>query len=248
MEHLTAQLDFLGLPYLRDEFNNIIEDAVKKNTSIMEFFSAIVEAEAAAKRQRITERRITQARFPQRKYIDNFDWNHPTKIDVELVRYLFTLKFMEGEYKKNVIFTGLCGLGKTHLMLALGLEACKHGYSVIFDTAANIVNRLSAAQAEGEIMKALRYYSKPEILAIDEIGYLPIDKRGANLLFQVFSSRYEKGSIMLTTNKAFKDWGDIFNDPTTASAVLDRILHHCEVVLIEGKSYRMSHRTSKKKN
>ena len=105
MEHLTAQLDFLGLPYLRDEFSNIIEDAVKKNTSIMEFFSAIVEAEAAAKRQRITERRITQARFPQRKYIDNFDWNHPTKIDVELVRYLFTLKFMEGEYKKNVIFT-----------------------------------------------------------------------------------------------------------------------------------------------
>ena len=95
-------------------------------------------------------------------------------------------------------------------------------------------------------MKALRYYSKPDILAIDEIGYLPIDKRGANLLFQVFSSRYEKGSIMLTTNKAFKDWGEIFNDSTTASAVLDRILHHCEVVLIEGKSYRMSHRTNKK--
>lgn len=245
-QKLTRQLDFLGLPYLREEFNKIIEEAVKKKMPIQEFFTSIIEAEAAAKMQRVTERRIAQARFPQKKYIDNFDWNYPEKLDVELVRYLFTLKFLEGEYKKNVAFIGLCGLGKTHLMLALALEACCKGYSVVFDTAANIVNRLSAAQAEGDIMKALRYYSKPDILAIDEIGYLPIDKRGANLLFQVFSSRYEKGSIMLTTNKAFKDWGDIFNDSTTASAVLDRILHHCEVVLIEGKSYRMSHRTNKK--
>lgn len=243
--NLTQKLDFLGLTYLRDEFNNLIEDAVKKKMPIQDFFTSIIDTEVAQKMQRVTDRRIAQARFPQKKYIDNFDWNHPTKIDVDLVRYLFSLKFLEGDYKKNVAFIGLCGLGKTHLMLALALEACRNGYSVIFDTAANIVNRLSAAQAEGDIMKALRYYSKPDILAIDEIGYLPIDKRGANLLFQVFSSRYEKGSIMLTTNKAFKDWGDIFNDSTTASAVLDRILHHCEVVMIEGKSYRMAHRTSK---
>lgn len=244
MEHLTAQLDFLGLPYLRDEFSNIIEDAVKKKLSITEFFSTIIEAEAAAKRQRIIERRIIQARLPQRKYLDNFDWNHPSKIDVELVRYLFTMKFMEGNFKRNVIFAGLCGLGKTHLMLALCLEACKHGYSVIFETAANIINHLNAAQANGEIMKAIRNYSKPDILAIDEIGYLPIDKTGANLLFQVINSRYESGSIMLTTNKAFKEWGSIFNDSVIASAILDRILHYAEVVMIEGKSYRMSHRNS----
>lgn len=249
MEHnMATQLDFLGMPYLREEFSKLIEDAVKKKMSIPEFFSMIVDAEAAAKRQRVTDRRIAQAHFPQKKYIDTFDWNHPTQIDVELVRYLFTLKFLEGDYKKNVVFTGLCGLGKSHLMVALALEACRNGYSVIFESAANIVNRLCAAQAEGEIMKALRYYSKPDILAIDELGYLPIDKCGANLLFQVFCARYEKGAILLTTNKAFKDWADIFNDSTTASAVLDRILHHCEVVLIEGKSYRMSHRNSKNKN
>jgi len=245
MNSLTQNLDYLGLNYLRDEFESILAEAVKKQTPIEDFFTAAIGAEAAQKKLRVTERRIAQAHFPQRKELDSFDWNHPTKINVEQIRYLATLKFLEGEYKKNIAFIGLPGLGKTHLMIAIAMEACRHGYSVLFETAANIINRLHASQNAGDIMKTLKFYTKPDILCMDEIGYLPIDKRGANLLFQVISARYETGATLLTSNKAFKDWGEIFNDPTIASAILDRVLHHCEVVTVEGKSYRMAPRTMK---
>jgi len=137
---------------------------------------------------------------------------------------------------------GLPGLGKTHLLTAIGLHACSNSYSVLYETAANIINRLHAAQAAENFMRVLKMYTKVDILCIDEIGYLPIDQHGANMLFQVISSRYEHGSIILTSNKAFKDWGEIFNDSTITSAILDRLLHHCEVVTIEGKSYRMTAR------
>lgn len=246
MNSLTQNLDYLGLNYLRDEFESILADAVKKQTPLNEFFSTVIEAEVAQKKMRVTERRISQAHFPQRKELQTFDWTHPTKINAEQIRYLATLKFLEGEYKKNIAFIGLPGLGKTHLMIAIAMEACRHGYTVLFETAANIINRLHASQSAGDIMKTLKFYTKPDILCMDEIGYLPIDKRGANLLFQVISARYETGSTLLTSNKAFKDWGEIFNDPTIASAILDRVLHHCEVVTVEGKSYRMTPRTMKK--
>lgn len=240
MDSLKQDLDYLGLPYLRDEFDSMLADAAKKNMSIVDFFKSAIQMEVAYKQKRVADRRIIQAHFPQRKNLESFDWNHPAKINVEHVRFLATLKFLEGEYKNNVAFIGLPGLGKTHLMIAIAIEACRQGYSVLFETAANIINRLHAAQKTGEIIKTLKYYTRPEILCIDEIGYLPIDNQGANLLFQLISARYETGSIMLTSNKAFKDWGEIFKDTTVASAILDRVLHHCEVVTIEGKSYRMT--------
>ena len=240
MDSLKQNLDYLGLSYLRDEFESLLADAAKKNMSIADFFKSVIQTEVAYKQQRAAERRIAQAHFPQNKSLENFDWNHPSKINVEHIRFLATLKFLEGEYKNNVAFIGLPGLGKTHLMISIAMAACQRGYSVMFETAANIVNRLHAAQKTGELIKTLKYYTKPDILCMDEIGYLPIDNQGANLLFQVVSSRYETGSIMLTSNKAFKDWGEIFKDATVASAILDRILHHCEVITIEGKSYRMT--------
>ena len=237
---LSQNLGFLSLPYLRDEIDSLMADAVKKQMPLAEFFNIVIEAEVFQKQQRAIDRRISRAKFPQKKAIETFDWSHPKKINIELVRYLFTLNFLEGEHKKNVAFLGLPGLGKTHLMTALGIQACRHGYSVIFETAANVINMLHAAQASGDIIKALKIYTRPDILCLDEIGFLPIDQTGANLLFQVFSARYERGATMLTSNKAFKDWGEIFNDSAIASAILDRILHHCEVVTIEGKSYRMN--------
>jgi len=248
MDSLKQNLDYLGLPYLRDEFESLLADAAKKNMPTAAFFEAVIRAEVAQKQQRAADRRIVQAHFPQQKNLENFDWNHPSKINVEHVRFLATLKFLEGEYKNNVAFIGLPGLGKTHLMIAIALEACRRGYTVLFETAATIVNRLHAAQKTGEIIKTLKYYTKPDILCMDEIGYLPIDAQGANLLFQVISARYETGSIMLTSNKAFKDWGEIFKDATIASAILDRILHHCEVITIEGKSYRMDAKIKKSKD
>jgi DNA replication protein DnaC len=137
----------------------------------------------------------------------------------------------------------LCGLGKTHLATALGYAACQHGYSVLFANAIDTINNLSAAQAQGTLKTQLKRYLSPALLVLDEVGYLPIDQRGADLLFQVISQRYERGSIVITSNKAFKQWPSIFNgDSTITSAVLDRLLHHAETIIIEGSSYRMKDR------
>jgi DNA replication protein DnaC len=133
--------------------------------------------------------------------------------------------------------------GKTHLASALGYSACLKGYTVLFATAVDVINTLAAAQAAGRMKQELKKYTRPAVLVLDEIGFLPIDKAGADLLFQVISLRYERGALVITSNKAYKDWPEIFNnDSTLTSAILDRLLHHAETVLIEGKSYRMKDR------
>ncbi|MFW5397894.1 MAG: IstB-like ATP binding protein [Candidatus Accumulibacter regalis] len=142
--------------------------------------------------------------------------------------------------RHNVIFIANVGLGKSHLSIALAHAACLRGYPVLFTTAVDIINSLSAAQAQGGLKRELRKYLQPRLLVVDELGYLPIDKHGADLLFQVISERYERGALVITTNKAYKHWAEIFNhDSTLTSALLDRLLHHAETVIIEGKSYRM---------
>jgi DNA replication protein DnaC len=154
------------------------------------------------------------------------------------VQNLFRLGFIKD--KANVIFLGTVGLGKTHLASALGYAACQEGHSVFFTNTINVINELSAAQKDGTLKHQLKKYLRPQVLILDEVGYLPIDQRGADLLFQTISQRYERGSIILTTNKAFKQWPAIFNnDSTITSAVLDRLLHHAETIVIEGSSFRM---------
>lgn len=139
---------------------------------------------------------------------------------------------------------GTVGIGKTHLATALGYAACLEGHSVLFANAINVINELSAAQKSGALKSQLKKYLTPQLLILDELGYLPIDQHGADLLFQVISQRYERGSIALTTNKAYKQWPSIFNnDSTITSAVLDRLLHHAETIVIEGGSYRMKDQT-----
>ena len=186
-------------------------------------------------------RRLKQARFPVLKTLDQFSWVWPKRINRPQVQELFRLGFLKD--KGNVLFLGAVGLGKTHLATALGYEACRQDHSVLFTTAVDIVNTLAAAQATDRLKAQLKGYTRPDILIIDELGYLPIDKLGADLLFQVFSLRYERGSTIVTTNKPFKNWPDIFNgDVTLAAAVLDRVLHHAETVVLEGSSYRMRER------
>ncbi len=171
------------------------------------------------------------------KTLDAFDFAHPKKVERERILSLFDLEFVPR--KRNVILIGRAGLGKTHLAIALGAAACQKGYRVLFATAIDIVNQLQAAQADGTFLRRLRSYVAPDLLAIDELGYLPIDRHGADLLFQVISQRYERGSICLTTNRPFKEWASVFNDATVAAAVIDRLAHHSEVVVIEGRSYRL---------
>ena len=166
----------------------------------------------------------------------------PKKINRLQVQNIFRLEFLAQQ--ANVIFLGTVGLGKTHLAIALGYAACLESLGVLFANAISVINDLTAAQKNGGLKSELRKYLRPRLLILDEVGYLPIDQHGADLLFQVISQRYERGSIVLTTNKPFKQWASIFNnDSTITSAVLDRLLHHAETVVIEGTSYRMKDQT-----
>ena len=238
---LEKQLDYLKLPYCKENFQPLASEANARAWSHLDYLTRLVEGEVAARQDRAVLRRVKAARFPVIKTLDTFRWDWPKKINRLQIQDLFRLSFIDK--KANVIFLGLCGLGKTHLAAALGYAACQQGYSVLFANSIDVVNTLSAAQSQGALKNQLRRYLSPQLLILDEVGYLPIDQRGADLLFQVISQRYERGSIVITSNKAFKQWPSIFNgDSTITSAVLDRLLHHAETVLIEGSSYRMKDR------
>jgi DNA replication protein DnaC len=235
---LRKHLQYLKLTSFLEQYNPVAEKAAKQQWTYPQYLSELAESEVNLQYDRLIQRRIRAARFPVLKTLEEFNWSWPKKINRLQIQDLFRLQFLEK--KANVIFLGGVGLGKTHLSIALAYHACLKGYSVLFASAIDIINTLAAAQSTGRFKFEMRKYLKPVILLIDELGYLPVDRKGADLLFQVISQRYERGSIILTTNKAFKKWPEIFsNDSTLTSAVLDRLLHHAETVLIEGKSYRM---------
>ena len=240
-EQLQQQLTYLNLPFLQKNYEDFASQAAAAPWTHVAYLSRLIAGETAARQDRARERRIQQARFPVIKTMDSFDFTWPGKLSRPQVQNLFRLKFVED--KANVILVGGVGLGKSHLGIALGHAACLAGHRVLFATAIDIINTLSAAQKAGRLPNELKKYLAPAVLVMDELGYLPIDKHGADLLFQVISGRYERGAIILTTNKAYKQWPSIFNnDSTLTSAILDRILHHAETVVIEGKSYRMKDR------
>jgi DNA replication protein DnaC len=235
---LLDQLDYLKLPFIKAHHSELAGEAGRQNWDHQEYLGRLVDGEFSQRQQRSIERRIKAAHFPVIKTLEQFQWSWPKKINRIQVQNLFRLEFIP--QKGNVIFLGTVGLGKTHLAIALAYAACLQGHSVLFADAIAVVNDLTAAQKTGSLKRALKKYLRPETLCLDEVGYLPIDQSGADLLFQVISQRYERGSIILTTNKPFKQWSSIFNnDATIASAVLDRLLHHAETVIIEGSSYRM---------
>ncbi len=235
---LAEHLDYLKLPFLQQYHTPLAQEAAQEHWDYLEYLRRLIEGEYTQRRQRVIERRVKAARFPVLKTLEQFRWDWPKKINRLQVQHLFRLEFVA--QKANAVFLGNVGLGKTHLAIALGYAACQEGYAVRFADAISVINDLSAAQKRGLLKKQLKKYLGPELLLLDEVGYLPIDQHGADLLFQVISQRYERGSIVLTTNKPFKQWASIFNnDSTIASAVLDRLLHHAETVVIEGNSYRM---------
>ncbi len=235
---LLRHLAYLKLTFTQEHFETLAQQAGEKQQSHVHYLNRLMEGEVSRRQERAVQRRIKLARFPVIKTLEQFNWTWPKKINQLQVQNLFRLKWLEDQ--GNVIFLGGVGLGKTHLSTALGYTACLKGHNVLFATAIDIINTLSAAQRTGRLKIEMKKYLKPSLLCIDELGYLPLDKTGADLLFQIISHRYEKGSIVLTTNRAFKHWPEIFNnDSTITSAVLDRLLHHAETVVIEGQSYRM---------
>ena len=235
---LPEHLSYLQLPFMHEYHAATAQEAGEQQWTHIQYLERLVEGEVNQRRQRTIRRRLKEARFPVLKTLEQFRWDWPKKINRPQVQNLFRLQFIKD--KANVIFLGTVGLGKTHLATALGYAACLEGHFVLFANAINVINELSAAQKNGSLRGQLKKYLAPQLLILDEVGYLPIDQHGADLLFQVISQRYERGSIVLTTNKAFKQWPSIFNnDSTITSAVLDRLLHHAETILLEGTSFRM---------
>src|SRR5215813_935984 len=238
LARLDAQLDALHLAHVKGNYQALATTAAQKQLSHLAYLAELIEGEASVRETRAIERRIKNARFPVLKTMEDFQWNWPKKINRPQIQNLFRLAFIATN--TNIVFISTVGLGKTHISIALGHAACVGGHSVLFTTAVDIINTLAAAQSAGRLKHEFRRYLKPSVLIIDELGYLPIDKHGADLLFQIISQRYERAPILFTTNRAYKHWSQIFNnDSTLTSAILDRILHHAETVIIEGKSFRM---------
>jgi len=242
VDPLHMQLTGLHMGYVLQHYEALATEAAAQHWSHIDYLAHLIEGEAQRREDRSIARRVALARFPVLKTLDQFEWNWPSKINRLQIQNLFRLNFIEE--RANVIFLGGVGLGKTHLSIALGHTACLRGHSVLFATAVDIINSVNAAQAHGGLKRELRRYVKPRVLIVDELGYLPVDKQGADALFQIISQRYEKGPTIISSNRAFKHWAEIFNhDSTLTSALLDRLLHHAETVVIAGKSYRMKDQT-----
>jgi len=238
--HKTLEQDLGDLKLFRiaEIYKEVLDEAARKGSTPLQILAVLIGAEAAAREQRALQRRIHHARLPKMKALEEYDFTFPKRIPKQTILRLFDCDFVACH--GCAIFIGPSGTGKTHILTALGYTACQKGISVRFTRVVDMINALTTAHINGTLGKVLRAYTKPELLLLDELGYLPIDKRGADLMFQVVAARYEAGSIVISTNRPFKDWGAVFDvDNTLATALIDRLMHHGEAIVIRGDSYRM---------
>jgi DNA replication protein DnaC len=241
---LTAELVFLTralkAPSLREAAGRLAERARAEGWSHEEFLAACLQREVAAREAHGGEGRIRAARFPARKSLEEFDYDHARSLKRETIAHLGTLDFVAG--RENVVFLGPPGTGKTHLAIGLGIRACQAGHRVAFATAAQWVARLADAHAAGRLQAELVRLGRYPLLVVDEVGYIPFEAEAANLFFQLVSARYERASLIVTSNKPFGRWGEVFGDDVVAAAMIDRLVHHAEVVALKGDSYRLRNR------
>jgi DNA replication protein DnaC len=241
-DNIQARLDRdlaeLKLPEIAKSYREVLDEAARKGSSMLEVLTTLIGLEQTARQQRALQRRLGQARLPKPKTLAEYDFNFPKRIPKAAVLRLFDCDFIPRH--GCAVLIGPTGTGKSHLLAALGYTACERGYSLRYTRVVDMLNHLTTAQINGLLGKALKTYTRPPLLLLDELGYLPIDKRGADLLFQVVAARYESGSIVLTTNRPFREWGALFDvDNTLATALIDRLMHHGEAIVIQGASYRM---------
>ena len=235
MDRIRENLTALKMRNTLEIIDNYLERAVKDNLNIVEVLDHILVEETLDKRKRAIETQLKTSGFPMKKKLKHFDFSFQPSIDKRQIDELATMRFLENG--ENVVFLGPPGVGKTHLATALGLAAAGHRVNCH-----GLIEQLKKAHFENRLPDKLKTLAKYKLLIIDEIGYLPMDIQGANLFFQLIARRYEKASTIFTSNKTFSQWNDVFADVTIASAILDRVLHHCTVINIKGESYRLKER------
>jgi DNA replication protein DnaC len=230
-------LDKLKMDHLEAQLDAVCEQAAQRQLDYKTFLSQALETEWQGRYQRGIEARLRQARLPWIKTLEQFDFDFQPSLDRRMVRELAGMSFVERSH--NVIILGPPGVGKTHLAIGLGVKATEAGYSVLFLTLENLMTRLVKAFHENRLERSLQQLVYPKVLIIDEIGYLPLSQLEASLFFRLVARRYERASLIVTSNKSFLDWGETFNDPVIATAILDRLLHYSTTLNIKGESYRL---------
>jgi len=239
-ERLHSNLQHLKLDTIESIVDNYLEIATKDEKTTLEVLDYLIDQEMQIKENTTRDRKMRLARFPVQKRLEDFDLDFQPSIDRAVISDLASLRFVHNA--ENLVFLGPPGVGKSHLAIAVGTEAVNAGFKVFFVNAGTLVEDLKNANLKGMLDKKLKALGKYDVLIIDEMGYLPFDNEGAHCFFQLVSRRYEKSSIIFTSNKSYGEWGEIFHDHVIAAAILDRILHHCTTVNIKGESYRLKER------
>lgn len=234
---LKNNLDILELKKISEKIDIYLDEATKQNLTYTDFLKIMTDEEINFRDERAKKINVTVSNFPYLKTLKDFDFSYQPSVDKRKIEELATLRFIEN--KSNIVFIGSSGVGKTHLATAIGIEAASQRISTYYISFASLMEKFKNAAKENRVEQVVKHYLKYTVLIIDEIGYLPIDRDTSYAFFQLVAARYEKKSTILTTNLTFSKWGNLFGDSVVANAILDRIVHHCEIVRITGISYRV---------